>query len=73
MLFSASMAVPKNKNFHFMACGGIIIVSFYTGLATREYPQRELGLKGDLMQLTKIQLSTLSLQLYLLPQQRINI
>lgn len=45
MLFNASMAVPKTKCFHFMACSGII----YIELATRECHQRELGLKRDLM------------------------
>lgn len=57
MLFNASMAVPKTKGFHFMACSGIITVSIYTELATRECHQRELGLKRDLMHLREIQLS----------------
>lgn len=58
MLFNASMAVPKTKYFNFMASDGIIVTSLYTKLATREHPQRELELTGDLMLLRKAQLST---------------
>lgn len=40
-----------------MASDEIVAMSLYTELATREQPQRELELTGDLMQLRKVKLS----------------
>lgn len=58
MLFSASMAVPRKKYFNFMTSNVIITTFVYTELATREYLQRKLRFRLDLMQLRKVQLRT---------------